>query len=141
VPRQELGTILLSPHQISIRQQQQEEQKYQVNRNTSFWSADCGGLQDEERKNIWRGKGGKGESYQETSDVHVLEALKRTRKILKMVGSSTTRTIHLFRLTLSLSLYFGPHHKHLSHPTASTPSITQNESRCDAGTKGAFVID
>jgi hypothetical protein len=92
------------------------------------------------------GEGGLGgSSYQEPSDIHVLEGLKSTRKILKIEGGQLNSKNHpyLFRLTLSLSLRW-PHKTLTSH---RVDSQTLNKTKADARTKGdsmqnlyAFVI-
>jgi hypothetical protein len=79
------------------------------------------------------GEGGLGgSSYQEPSDIHVLEGLKSTRKILKIEGGQLNSKNHpyLFRLTLSLSLStLAPQNSHI--PPRRFPNIKQNESRCE----------
>jgi hypothetical protein len=73
-----------------------------------------------------------GSSYQERSDIHVLEALKRTRKILKIEGGQLNNkepSISFASLSLSLST-LAPQNSHIQ--PHRFPNIKQNERGLDA---------
>jgi hypothetical protein len=71
-----------------------------------------------------------GSSYQERSDIHVLEALKRTRKILKIEGGQlNNKEPSISFASLSLST-LAPQNSHIQ--PHRFPNIKQNERGLDA---------